>query len=66
MNEPENLKPAIDRLMASQIATLASIEALLFLCKTLAAQCGISQIDGLSIEDWYHRQKQLQLEDILL
>ena len=66
MNESEDLKQAVDTLMASEVVTQASIESLLFLCRTLATHCGISQIDGLSIEDWFQRQKHLQLEDILL
>jgi hypothetical protein len=66
MNEPEDLQPVVDRLMASVAVHGASIEALLFLCRSIAQRSGISEIDGLPIDDWFQRQKHLQLEDILL
>jgi hypothetical protein len=66
MKDPENLKPVVDRLMATIAIQGASIEALLLLCRRIAQRSGTSEIDGLPIDDWFQRQKLLQLEDVLI
>jgi len=52
--------------MATIVVQGASIEALLFLCRSIAQRSGISQIDDLPVNDWFQRQKQLQLDDVLI
>ena len=66
MDEPESLQPTVDQLMASVAVQGASIEALLFLCRSVAQRSNVSEIDGLPLDDWFQRQKLLQLEEVLL
>ena len=66
MNSEDSLPETVDQLMAASLVQQAEIEILLSLCRSLADRLGIAQIDGLSIEDWFQREKQQKVDEILL
>lgn len=53
-------------MLANSLVQQAQIDVLLFLVRALAERLGVTQIDDLSIMDWFQREKHAQLEAILL
>jgi hypothetical protein len=56
----------VDRLLASNVLQQAQIENLITLFEFLGKHVGLSTIDGLSIRDWFQKEKVDQTERILI
>lgn len=66
MSDPKDQKAIVDRLMAGSLVQQAEIEVLLSLCSSLAGRLHMTRIDGLSIVDWFQREKQKQVDVMLI
>jgi hypothetical protein len=56
----------VDRLLAGSVLAQAQIDNLLTLVDFLAKSLGLRELDGLSIRDWFQKEKGDQVERILL
>jgi hypothetical protein len=66
MKDPKELQAIVDNLMASSLVQESQIEVLLSLCQIMATRSGLTEIKGLSILDWFQREKQSRVDAILL
>ena len=56
----------VDRLLASNVLQQAQIENLLTMFEFLGKHVGLKTLDGLSIRDWFQKEKVDQTERILI
>jgi hypothetical protein len=52
--------------LVTHLLMQAEIEVLLSLTADLAASLGVTQIDGLTINDWFQREKHARVDQILI
>jgi hypothetical protein len=65
-NNVAHLTEIVDRLLASTVLQQAQIDNLLTLFEFLAKHLGLNMLDGLSIRDWFQKEKVDQTERILI
>jgi hypothetical protein len=66
MTEPNDQTSTVDRLLAGSLVLQAQVEVLLSMCTLLARRLEINELDGLSLDDWFHREKQKQIDALLI
>lgn len=66
MQEDDDDKKSIYALMGASLVQQAEIEVLLFMLKKLMKALGVPTIDGLTVTDWFQKEKIKHLESILI
>jgi len=56
----------IDTMMVSSMVQQAETEVLLSMCEMLARRLGIDKIDGLTLTDWFQREKVSRMDVMLI
>jgi hypothetical protein len=69
MKQPDNPEDEIrspDSIIVRGLIQQASFEGILELCKKIAAQAGITEIDGLPVYSWFQKMKLEKLDELLI
>jgi len=64
--DDKDIVKTIDQLLAANLVQSAQIDNLLALVQLLSKRIGLTNIEGLSLRDWFQKEKEDQIERILI